>query len=417
MFFNITGSLLERLVGVAEKIKITVGETAIQALNFGLNRLGETQEKNATEATPSNDNPFLTMETDEEFIRKNYQTTSDNQLANQLNYQPTVVGIKRRALGLFKYRRNFGVKSTSVHNLPSILTEAQKQVVLEKLPMMRLRGIAIELGVPVGEVFRARNEIACAFISENWKKMSDSEMAVALGLREGTRVASIRHILGFFRYTLRKKMPDNFDPEELRKAIIEGGETLQGFIRRRGIPVTRERLRQIAGNFGIDTKQRTALWYANKYGHPELGDKTTIERLLAEKGRAPSAAAAVGLTGDKFFRLCKAHGITPPKNRPPAEMVELTCSQCGGKFKRQKALIEFQRSRRPEQTLWFCSKKCQGKRLGSLKGSGEMAELTCAVCGKSFKRYASTIKEGQRHFFCSLDCRYKLLPQELRKCQ
>ena len=364
MNFDITGSLLERIVEISNQIKITVAETAVRVFNLGLDQLGKAQEEGTSETTFPNNGPFLTTK---------------------------IIGI---------------------HEWPSILTDEQKQVTREQLSSLPLREIAAGLGVSVAEVFRARNEIIRDFVSQNWQTMSDSEMAKKLGFKWGTQIAKIRFGLKLHRESFyRESVRDEINPDELRKAITAGGETLTGFCRKRNILVTREYIRQIAGDFGIDTKHRTPLWYANKCGHPELGDKTAVERLLAEKGRAPSAAAAVGLTESKFLRICKAHGITPPKNRPPVEMVELTCSQCGSVFKRLKTLVESQKGRHPEQKTWFCTKKCQGKMLGSLRGSGETVKLTCAVCGKSFERLACLVKEGQNHFFCNKECRYKLLPR------
>jgi len=185
-------------------------------------------------------------------------------------------------------------------------------------------------------------------------------MAKALGLKYGTKVAQMRFKLGFSRHELRKI---HIDSEELRKAINEGGETMAGFCRRRGIPLTRERIRQIASDSEIDVKNRTPLWFANKYGHPELGERAVVERLLAEKGRVPAAAAAIGLTERKFSCICRVHNIALPKNRP-ATMIGLTCSQCGIVFKRPKALVKWLKRRYPERKTCFCTLRCKGKWLG-----------------------------------------------------
>src|SRR3989338_2973975 len=137
MIFDITGSLLERLFKVADRIKTTVADAAKRAFVSGLDQLEKIQ---------TNGNSSLKMKT-------------------VLDLDATFVPLNQSAVSYESKAENVGI-----HEWPSILTDEQKQVVREQLSSLPLREIAVGLGVSVAEVFRARNEIASAFIAENWKK-------------------------------------------------------------------------------------------------------------------------------------------------------------------------------------------------------------------------------------------------------
>lgn len=384
MIFEITGSLLERVVELSIKLGISLPEAAARALEEGSEKLTHGLELTpVTEQVSRRAQPW----TMEKFIREHWQTMSDAEMARRLGYQPRTVILKRYAFGLKRRKGSRSVErkdksvtggtaetetSSGNHYLPSALTPEQKQLVAEKLPTMKLRVIAVELNVPLFEIFRARNEIANDFILAHWQTMTDADMAKVLGYGELLQVCQIRRQLGLNRSSLRRKLPDDFNPEELVKAITEAGLTLTQFAKQRGLKVSLERLSQIAEKCGVNPiTDRKPLWYAMRLGKPELGDKSRVQTLLDEKKNANAAAAVVGIEAEQFRRICRAHGIEIEKRR--SEMIALVCSQCGTTFRRPKRLVEHDEKLYPDRTLHFCSRVCQGRRLGILHWIGEVS--------------------------------------------
>jgi hypothetical protein len=338
---------------------------------------------------------------------------TDAAMALHLHLSAVTVAIYRQSLGLKRFAKSDEGASEVVrdgdHYASSVLTSEQKKEVLEKLPAIALSDIAIQLGVSLSEIFRARNEIAKDFIVKNWETMTDGEMAKQLGFgRIMTRIVKYRSELNLSRHEQRRKIPADFNLADLKKAITEDGETLTGYAKKMGLHVTRERLSQLAETIGVNPlNDRTPKWYATKYGKPDLGDKSVVEKLLSEKKSVFAAAAAVGITDAIFKRMCELHQIELPTSN--VEMIPLSCSHCGTTLWRSKALVD----RSPNKKHWFCKKQCRDEsgflkvpRLGAI-------QLVCSnpACHKQFVRPKSVVREDQKNFYCCNECRNVCLPR------
>lgn len=109
---------------------------------------------------------------------------------------------------------------------------------------------------------------------------------------------------------------------------------------------------------------------------------------------------------DKVFRskhpdrrFCSQKCVAK-NNIKPAEVVELTCAECGKEFTRNKSRV------RGGTRGDFCSRDCMTKEM---KNTGEShhrwnsEELECTLCGETFMRQANQI-ERNANSYCSHLC-------------
>lgn len=248
------------------------------------------------------------------------------------------------------------------HFSPSPLTPEQKECVRANMTAMTNLQIAEQLECTISEVMQAKNEITEAFVRANWEKMTDGEMGRAFGCI-GAQISRIRHRLGLRRKTggdKHKKIQIAITKEGLEKALTEEGLTLEEFAKKPRVSVSRERIRQIADNLGVKN-EKTPLWYANRLGKPELGNKEWLEKALAEKGSVSAVGNYLALRhGDveKIKKIYAMHGIVLQKQERPnfQGTVELHCHHCTAAFtlnKSQMKQIEKKGIKRH-----FCGDKC-----------------------------------------------------------
>jgi len=137
----------------------------------------------------------------------------------------------------------------------------------------------------------------------------------------------------------------------LKKALTRGGMTGADLARKVG--VTREAIR--CRYKGSLRKARTAEWYANYYGHPEMANKEWLEAALRKaKGAAGLARQLGDLSYVKIRSQAERLGIDLAlcSHYFYTEMVEVKCAFCHKKIEVLKSQI-----RRPGQAV-LCNRRC-----------------------------------------------------------
>ncbi|TSC58944.1 MAG: hypothetical protein Greene041679_25 [Parcubacteria group bacterium Greene0416_79] len=314
MNFDIKGALLEQIIALADKLQTTVAEFLHRAILAGMNAL-EREPQGHTEPI---EGQLVTM-------------------------------------------------ATRQHFLPSPLTEKQKAFVKTNIAVMKNPQIAARLQCTVMAVIQAKNEIIESFIRARWEQMTDGEMGRALGFHK-LYISIRRRQLGLLRRrgrTSGKKSYAALTKERLEKMLTQEGLTLEKIGRNNGL--SRERIRQIAVNLGVKRKRRP-IWWAKKWGKPELGDRAWVKRALAAKGRVSAIAASLALPHGKVKKICLMHGITLPvyKGRVFQGLVELHCDQCNGLFLRKNSVQRGLKKKGIKHH--FCRKKCYTEWLETHRG-------------------------------------------------
>ena len=152
--FDIKGKLLKKAVALADILRITVTEFLNRALSTGMKTL-ENAPKDGAETTQSESVTIIpTQNPVHEFIREHSATMTDKEIAAQFGYSLTTIGIYRRGMGIIKTKEQWGSREKS----------------------------------------RKKK----SFITANWDKMTDDEMAGQLQCAKIT-VSIIRQNFGLFR--------------------------------------------------------------------------------------------------------------------------------------------------------------------------------------------------------------------------
>ncbi len=384
---RIAGQVLDRVAKIATKSGLKADRVVTLAFEKGLSSL------EATDSTPINfvDPPVnqseikLVSTPDSVFIQENWKKMSDDEMAQSLGTPSYVVGNTRRKLKLFRYAGCIGtrghtvdVTETTDNRLAKIsrepLTDEQSQVVAELMSTKTNAEIAQQLSVMVRNVKTVRMKLAKAFILENWQRMKDFEISNHVGI-SAHYVGLARSELGLRRRsenTERAKV----DIPTLRKAVIEDGETLTGFIRANGLKITRQGLLYLCADNNIDLTTRTPVWHLNylakKYKSPKIAKREKIEGLLEKYKALGSVASLLKVSNGIFNTVLKLHGIDFKKyvKMKPAR-VKLTCSNPKCPLPNRSFLRDL---RTHKISLWknpkykpCCSMSCRGQIFGAYK--------------------------------------------------
>lgn len=149
------------------------------------------------------------------------------------------------------------------------------------------------------------------------------------------------------------------DPEWFRKMVTEVGMSYADVAR--AYEVTRERVRQVAGEFGIEQSKRTPRWYAARLGMPKLGSKKWLEERL-RKMPLVNLARESGKTARVLRSQAERLGVNVShiaRERDQAVWVYVSCTYCG------KVLVRRKSSIRPNQDIFFCDRTHHGKWLAA----------------------------------------------------
>lgn len=165
----------------------------------------------------------------------------------------------------------------------------------------------------------------------------------------------------------------------------------------------------------------TAEWMSSEKARELLLSKEKIEaipfltRLYAE---CPVCGTVFWKSPHKFHAAKKAceelrhtcSNACSQKLKSLMNSVELSCAECGTKFRRAKAAHQRRVAQgQPE----FCSKACYGKhRSKTYKGESHhrftSVTLTCTQCSKEFvRRKSQATSERTTQPFCSRECYYE----------
>ncbi|GEM_PF-5116744 len=172
--------------------------------------------------------------------------------------------------------------------------------------------------------------------------------------------------------------------EEVRKAVLEEGVTVEEYLTRKKLPITRDWGEQlIAMKCGIQVQAgRSILWHAHRVSRSlpqESQEKTALalidrswveSRLLALRG-VTCFARELKLNAGTLKKYLRLHLRIPTellRRRP--EWIKLTCAHCENKFMRPKAQIDCQLRQFPDRKEFFCDKSCKGKHDSRLFGNG-----------------------------------------------
>lgn len=201
------------------------------------------------------------------------------------------------------------------------------------------------------------------FIKAHWQKMTDEGMASRLSVNKSV-VEYQRRRLGLEKQRGRKEglvgVKAQIDCKWLEKALNEDGLTQADVARQ--LHVTRGEICRVCKDWGTKV-QKTALWYANKYGMPELTDKDWFEKELRAARSIEALSRKLGFYPGFVREQAKRIGVDPSVLTYQGERVQLTCTHC------RKKIIRLKSDLRPNQTTFFCDKVCHGKWLGTQFGS------------------------------------------------
>jgi hypothetical protein len=272
-------------------------------------------------------------------------------------------------------------RPTQRADITEVLTEEERNRILSS-PESSDYALSIALLKPVSVIRRYRLVLAEKHIREHFDD-SDLISAPKFGLSV-IAYKRLRIRLGFLHSRVCAVNNKKIEPsdlgtsDEIRYALTEGGQTISDIIRDKGLPISRERARQIILEYGLTGKadQRRPIWYARRLVGKDrdelainLANKDWVAEQVAGSGRVSALAAKLAITETRLECYLRKHldrvGLKPLNSW--ATLVELKCSHCGGSIWRRKSLVESEKKRYPERTKHFCNKMCQGKWLGSLR--------------------------------------------------
>jgi hypothetical protein len=228
------------------------------------------------------------------------------------------------------------------------------------------RQIHGKIGIPINAVKSLRWKLAGQHILAK-PETSDAEMMKMFGIglprvRQIRLDQGISHKVGdltIFVFEHKKEIID---------ALTNGGKTIIDLIRENKLEITRERLRQKLLEIGVNGSHHSAMWYANKYGHPELGDKEFVQKRLAETKTASGLARETGISEVQMAQIISKHGlVTPSSSR--SKVLKMECAgNCGKELFVLERIVNMDLKKNPGKKFWH--KKCWGRFVGQNYGKG-----------------------------------------------
>ena len=321
------------------------------------------------------------------FIQEHWQLESDKELAIACNCSIDEIRDERSVLGLKRQlgRRTFSHRRDEVNEIIRVQWTQKSDLELARglglargtvacyrsyLGLRRDKRILLPTNPPTLAQDKApvtvkdsiEDDATTQFIRMHYLTMSDGELGRSLGLNRAD-VIRRRYMLGLQKMRSQESegVRLQIDFNALKEAVTNGGLTLTEYMCQKNITVTRERMRQLCDENGIQSnyKTRTPLWYANRVGEPNLANKAWLEDQLREAFGASALGARLGgITMEVIKAQARRLGIDPALLKASIPLIELRCSGpgCGRSFFRKKTLI-----RNPSQKVYFCNKVCHGK--------------------------------------------------------
>ena len=368
-FLKIEGLSLERIAKVAGISGVPMETVAELAVFKGLAELEKMDGQEEIEVAKSQVESNLNQ--DDRFILTNWKQMTDHEMASALGSTSELIRKKRCALGLL---RSCGAKRiTSEQPFIQKLSDEQRGIVRQQMAVKTDRELAIQFGSSISAVKFVRRQIATEFISANWQTMDDRQMAKAVGLGLSS---SVRLRLGERLLHPRNEIDTSeFSEEDLGYALLEGGETLRGFLQKRKLKMTPQNLSLRCAMWDIDLKKRTPNWYAKHYECPTLANKEDLLMLLQHHRSINGTLNQLKTVGEETLkRVCSLHGIDFwefKRGRRERSLVELTCANpsCGKTFFRGRSSHE-RAIRTKSSKLNYCSQRCLGRVVGCTFGWG-----------------------------------------------
>lgn len=190
-------------------------------------------------------------------------------------------------------------------------------------------------------------------------------------------------------------------PQELEYALNRGGKTEVDIAKEYG--VSRQRVHRVGKDWGM-VRHKTAQWYANYYGLPELADKDWLEANLQRAGSARRLSRAIDISSNKIKAQAERLGIARTLLVYQAKRIKLRCYICGVEFERKASSVKGQHC--------FCSNRCKGKWIGSNFGRSHTSwsseqdeflktyyqEMTDAQMAEELGKSLYTVKRRRRKF-------------------
>lgn len=410
MYLKIPGVLTKRLKKCAISHGQKTAELTMKALKKGLNFF-ERRGKSV-----------LVTKANKDFIRANWNTLSDSDMVEKLSIKLDVVRHCRYRLGLLRTRGPFVPGRPGTYRNSSVeLSDAQAAFTRSNNHLGHKR-IAVLFGVPFQLIKKFRIHIAEPYVQEHFGEETDGAMGKNFGLTE-QEVRLMRLHLKLFRDRPKTNLEQLGTESEIRFALTNGGWSFSSLAREKGVPLSRERVRQLASIWGLTgkPKNRTPLWNGAKivagikqpirpYDRLRLAyalsDRSYVIERLAKLKSVPALAAEINCTPGVLYQQVRRLGIIPFANR--GQTVPLVCSyeRCGKDFFRELRYVQREQKRRPERKTHFCSHVCQGRYLSEHYGMGTSPLITklCVRCVQPFTVRARTIdmlaKRGKRIELC-----------------
>ncbi len=179
---------------------------------------------------------------------------------------------------------------------------------------------------------------------------------------------------------------NNLDKGDIVWKLTQGGLTFADICRQRGYSKSRQNANNVLVNrFGLSVreleKQRTSEWYArNIAGKDEdlLAKLLDLDSITISLNTisVDSLAGKLGVSPSRMRYYLTKTDIDPALLKGKrANMVELVCSVCQTKFKRDKRMIEIGIKKNPSKKDFYCSKVCQGKNIAKMYGFGSRYKI------------------------------------------
>ena len=344
------------------------------ALKKGLESIAQSAEKDPEHVRQE---IIQTISDIDQFVLKNSQSLTDAELAERLKIDERDVVANRYRLGV---NRRGGHRSGTQLKQFQPLTSQQKEFVRQNMTKLKHAQMARELGVEkIRAVKAAVREIAEDFIRDHWREMDDRQLAEALGVGVPT-VRSLRQVLGLER--AREGFANHVDWQDLKRALTVGGETLSEYWLKNRFPISFEGLRRLCQERGVDRCDRSAEWFARRWGRPEMANAEHVQQILTAHSSLKQAAQAIGMTAEQLqaqaIRL-QLPGFAGPLARHAAR-VEVICANpdCRKQFtlsqrefrQRLKQIGKQKPAMGDGLDRLFCSRQCHGSVQGATRGFG-----------------------------------------------
>lgn len=267
---------------------------------------------------------------------------------------------------------------SSIPFLPEVplevsLTSKEEAWVLQNMPALDHIAMGTHLGVTPKVMLELRRKIREKYISAHWQTESDGEIGRKLGMSY-TVVLHIRCALGLHHARGWSRLKELTNPNsarnkinrsDLEHALTKGGLTLVDYVRAHNLGITRERMRQLADELEV-RQDRSPLWYATRWGIPELAGKAWLEHELHQRRSMRAVADAHRLHVLRVAKMVTLLGIPSDLSGSRGgrsqvkALVEVTCAACGKTFNRRPS--QLRRSQKISKSKKsFCSVYCSNK--------------------------------------------------------